>query len=582
MGIPVLAAGLTTSQVTVILLSLAILLGVARLLGETARRLGQPAILGELLAGIVLGPTVLGSVNPDIYHWLFPQDPHSAAYITLQGLVILSATLLLLVAGLEVELSVAFRQGKAAVLVAALGMALPFAMGAGVGWLAPEVLGGLGATRHPLAFAVFAGIALSITALPVIAKILIDLNIFKADLGMLIMSAAILNDVAGWIGFAVVMAMIAPVDTAGWTGAGSVGMTLLLTVGFIAAVLTVGRVAVHRSMPFIQAYGTWPGGVIGFVLVITLLCAAATEAIGIHAIFGAFLAGVAIGDSHHLRNRTRETIHEFITNIFAPIFFASIGLFVNFVTAFHIVTVVVTVMIAFGGKIAGCYVAGGLAGLQKRESMAVGFGMVAQGTMGVILGQLALDQHLITEQLFVAIVIVALLTSIASGPGMQRALQRKQIRQLVDLLNEKQWVPWLQGSGARQAIDQLAAVAAELTNMQSADIANAVWRREQMMRTGLGDGIAVPHARLDGLKQPVVVIGRSRHGIDFDAADGKPARIICFLLTPLAEQTAQVQLMRLVAETFGPPERRAKALAAGSYTEFLAAIKLPSEDASAR
>ena len=569
-----LASGPNTHDMVVLLFSLAVLLGLARLLGETANRFGQPSILGELLAGVVLGPTVLGAVTPDVYHWLFPQDPGSAAYVTLHGLITLSATFLLLIAGLEVELSVAFRQGKAALLVAMLGMALPFAMGFGTGWFTPSVLGGAGATDHPLAFAVFVGIALSITALPVIAKILIDLNIFKADLGMLIMSAAILNDVVGWMGFAMVMAMIAPVDTT----SGSVAVTLLLTIGIIVALLTIGRAGIHRAMPFIQAYGSWPGAVIGFVLVVTLLCAAATEAVGIHAIFGAFLAGVAIGDSHHLRPRTRETIHEFITNIFAPIFFASIGLYVNFLTAFSAVTVLFAVAIAFTGKMAGCYLAGKIARLETRESIAVGFGMVAQGTMGVILGQLALEQQLITEQLFVAIVIVALLTSIVSGPGMKKALQCKQVRRLGDLLSERQWVSELQARDAQEVIRELAGVAADFAGMEQNDLYEAAWRREQIMSTGLGQGVAVPHAQLKGLASPVVIVGRSRHGVDFNAADGQAARFVCLLLTPVFEQTVQVELLRMVAEALGHRARYQTALAATSFTEFLAAIKLPGEE----
>jgi Kef-type K+ transport system membrane component KefB/mannitol/fructose-specific phosphotransferase system IIA component (Ntr-type) len=586
--LPTLAAGAEGHTVTVLLLALCLILAVARLLGDLMVRFGQPSILGELIAGILLGPTVLGFVSPDSYTWLFDGDEN--AKLILQGMITLSATFLLLVAGLEVELSVAIKQGKAAALVALIGMAVPFAMGFLVAWFGPWLLG-MDDVPHRAPFAIFVGIALSITALPVIAKILIDLNIFKADLGMLIMSAAILNDVAGWIGFAVVMALLPVADgvtqgvvegvaqgaeAAGGTG---IGTTLLLTVGFMAFVMTIGRMLVHRVLPFIQAYGTWPGGVIGFVLVITLLCAAATEAIGIHAIFGAFLAGVAIGDSHHLRHRTRETIHEFITSIFGPIFFASIGLFVNFVEAFDLVTVLIVVIIAFSGKISGCFFAGRLAGLKKDESMAVGFGMVAQGTMGVILGQLALnlDTPLISQELFVAIVVVALLTSIAAGPGMQKMLRMKQTRKLGDILSEKQFVAWLEGRDTQQVIGELSAMAAGFTDIKQSDIYEAVWRREQIMSTGLSDGIAAPHARLAGISKPIVVIGRSKHGVDFDAADGVSARVICLLLTPLSDQVAQVELLRMVAEAFSDASRRSASLSAETYTEFLAAIKLPGE-----
>lgn len=575
----VLAAG-DSHQVTVLLLSLALLLGLARLLGEVFRKLGQPAIIGELLAGILLGATVLGAIDLSAYEWLFPQDKESAAYITLHGLITISATFLLLVAGLEVELSVAIRQGKAAVLVALIGMAIPFAAGFGVAMAAPGLLGMETTPEHHLAFGIFVGIAVSITALPVIAKILIDLNIFKADLGMLIMSAAIINDIVGWMGFAVVMALIAPAPVDGVaaeaSGAGGgIATTLIYTVVFIALCLTVVRVLIHKALPYIQAYGSWPGAVIGFVLVITLLCAAATEWIGIHAIFGAFMAGVAIGDSRHLRQRTRETIHEFITSIFAPLFFASIGVYVNFVANFNFVAVAIVLVIAFTGKIGGCYLAAKIAGFRKRESMAVGFGMVAQGTMGVILGQLALDQGLIGEELFVAIVVVAFATSLAAGPGIQRALGQKQERGLADFVPEKNFVPMLSTLTARKAIGEMAKAAAVVTEMDADQIAEAVWLREKIMSTGIGGGIAVPHARLPEIDQPVVIIARSRRGVDFDASDGKPARIICMLLTPLYDQTMQIEMLRMVATTFQSPARVESAMAAENYTEFLAVIRLP-------
>lgn len=576
-------AATDSHYITVLLLAVAVLLGTARLLGDIAQRYGQPSILGELLAGILLGPTVLGFLWPEGYDFLFVSDNN--AKLVLGGLITLSATLLLLVAGLEVDLSVALKQGKAAALVALLGMVVPFSMGFLVAWLAPTLTGaplGMPESWH-LPFAIFVGIAVSITALPIIAKILIDLNIFKADLGMLIMSAAILNDLAGWMGFAVVMALIAtPVASEGAAivesaPASSVGVTLLFTLGFIIITLTLGRFLVNRSLPFIQAYGSWPGTVIAFVVVITLLCAALTEVIGIHAIFGAFIAGVAIGDSSHLRESTRETINAFITSIFAPLFFASIGIYINFISSFDFVTVAIVLSIAFAGKIGGSYAAARLAKMPKRESMAIGFGMAAQGTMGVILGQLALDQQLISNELFVAIIVSGLATSLVSGPGIQRALERKQVRKLGDMLTEKQWVSEMKARDPRHAIAELCAVAAPFAKLPADVLYDATWRRERMMHTGMGHGLAVPHARIDNLAQPVVVLGRSSLGIDFDAPDGEPARIICLLLTPEHDPAVQLDLLRMVAEAFEVPTRRNKVLAASKYTEFLAAIKLPAE-----
>jgi K+:H+ antiporter len=549
----------------VLLLALAALLATARLLGESARRFGLPSVLGELVAGVVLGPTILGAINPTAYEWLFVK--HASAKVTLDGFVMLSAVLLLLVAGLEVDLSRALRQGRSATAVAFIGMVPPFAMGFAAAWFMPDFLGiGLSVQQYRLAFAVFTGIAVSITALPVIAKILIDLNILKSDMGMLIMSAAVLNDLAGWIGFALVMALL--------RGSGNVVGTRLLTLAFLGVMIAVARPLVHRLLPYIQAHWSWPGGMIGFILVVTLLCAAATELIGVHAIFGAFIAGVTVGDSSFLRERTRDTIHQFITNIFAPVFFASIGLYVNFATQFHLPVVAVMLALACVGKIGGCYAGARLSKLVHRESLAVGFGMVAQGTMGVILGQLALQEHLIDQKMFVAIVVVALVTSMIAGPGMQRALRRPQPRTLAGLLTDKQFIARLRSGVVRDVISELSGPAADASGLDPLEIFEAAWRREQIMHTGLGDAIAVPHARMAGLKKPVVVVGRSEAGIDFDAADGKPAHIVCLLITARDDPGSQVELLRSVAQSFADPQARQTALAANTYTEFLAAIRL--------
>ncbi|MEM7576566.1 MAG: cation:proton antiporter [Planctomycetota bacterium] len=618
---PTLAAGaLTPGQITVFLLSLAVLLGLARLLGEIARRFGQPAVLGEILAGVILGQTVFYQVAPEAFDWLFPQyetahtvidanvagslgseanladvvdavesgdaaieseKPYSPVYISLLMLMNLSVAFLLLVAGLEVDLSVVWRQGKAAAAVSITGMVIPFALGFGGAYLLPTQMGYDVESDALLTFALFVGIAMSITALPVIAKILMDLNMFKSDMGMLIMSSAMVNDLLGWIGFAVVLAMItaAPeiglgAEEAASGGAGSgLGMTIGLTLLFVAGMLTAGRWAANKILPFIIAHASWPGGVLGFVLVMALLCGAATEAIGIHSIFGAFLAGVAIGDSKHLRAQTRETIEQFITNIFAPIFFAGVGLRVNFIEGFDFVAVLLVLGIAIAGKVFGCYFGAKLAGLSKRESWAVGFGMSARGAMEIILGQLALEAGLINETLFVAIVVMAIATSLFAGPGMQFALGQKSKRKLADFLDADAFKV-LDCATRRDAIRQLSTLAAEHLGRSPEIVDAAVWQREQLMSTGLGQAIAVPHARLTDLKEPLVAIGLSPAGIDFDAADGQLAEIVCLILTPDDQPETQIELLDIVARTLGKDEVRREAVGAGNYTEFLAALSV--------
>ncbi|MEM8738798.1 MAG: cation:proton antiporter [Planctomycetota bacterium] len=598
-----LAAGpLEVSEITRLLLAMAVLLGLARLMGEWARQLGQPTVLGEILAGILLGQTVLGAIAPGGYEWLFPSDPGSGIAIAEEGFIVMSATLLLLVVGLEVDLSTVWRLGKAMGVVSAFGIASPMAVGSTLGWFAPGVLGVEEvADNVRLPLAIFVGIALSITALPVIAKILMDLNLAKSDMGMLVISSAMLNDLVGWIGFAVVLALlpqsgpalephsvgeavsvaVAAVETSGG-GSGKTGVvvTIGLTLGFLAFMLTVGRLLLHRVMPYVQSRWSYPGGVLGFVFVVALLCASLTEHLGIHSIFGAFIAGVAIGDSHHLRERTRDTIHQFVTNIFAPIFFASIGLRINFVEAFDPLAVAVVLGVALVGKIGGCHLGARLAGLSQRESLGVGFGMAAQGAVGIILGQLAHQAGLISDELLVAIVVMALGTSLLAGPAMQKVLQLKTQKQLHTLLSPKQVLIDSRARSIHEVLHELSKRAAEVTDVQDEKtIFRAVWSREQIMHTALPNGLAVPHARLEGLKRPYVLIARCRDGVDFDAADGQLSRLVCLILTPVDQPDTQIEMLSLIAKAFESSETRQRCMSADTTLEFLAVLNQAASEA---
>ncbi|MEM6552103.1 MAG: cation:proton antiporter [Planctomycetota bacterium] len=622
MNIPVsLAAGaLTVSEITVLLVALGVLLGTARLFGEIAKRFGQPTVLGEILAGVVLGATLLGNPmffgedgwNVRVYEFLFPQyltepdtgekvqvveldnqgqpileeveDPETGEVTQvekqrtiahpvrfgLETFLTLAVAFLLLTAGLEVDLSVVVRQGKAAALVSVMGMVVPLVLGFALAMILPRQLGfdpDYGGSSLP--FALFLGIAMSITALPVIAKILLDLNMFRSDMGMLIMSSAMVNDLLGWICFALVLAMVIPPEQATLDLPVVIGATLV----FVAFVLTAGRWLANKAVLWVQAHASWPGGILGFVLVMALLCGAITEWIGIHAIFGAFLAGVAIGDSKHLRQRTREVIEQFITNVFAPVFFAGIALRVNFIDSFDWFAVVVVLVVAMIGKIFGCYYGAKWAGLDNKESWAIGFGMSARGAMEIILAQIALDFGLITKELFVAIVVMAIATSVLAGPMMQRALGRKQKRGLLDLMHPKAgFVGKLESSNREGAIRELTAAAADALERPADELFSLVWAREQIMSTGLEQGLAVPHARVSGLDRAFIFVGISPPGIDFDAKDDQLAEVVCLILSPVEDGAAQVEALTAVAGGFTDEEARRRVVEATTATEFRAAL----------
>ncbi|MFN6944407.1 MAG: cation:proton antiporter [Cytophagaceae bacterium] len=406
---------LSHADIVNLLLALSTILIAGRLMGEVFRKIGQPSVIGEILAGIILGPTILGMIFPDIFHTIFPRDNYVT--LALDGFTQVSVILLLFIAGLEVELDVVMSQGKKAAIISLFSIAIPFALGFGIPMLWPELLDVEPENKY--IFSLFFGTALSITALPVIARILMDLNLFKSNFGILIITSAMVNDLLGWMFFAVILSLINPTADANlW---GTLGTTILFTL----LMLTIGKFLFNKILPWINKNFAWPGGILSISIALCLLAASFTEFVGIHGIFGAFIFGVALSSSFHFKDRAKEIIHHFINNIFAPIFFVGIGLKVNFIENFDWLLTVLVIAIAFAGKMIGGTIGAKLSGYNLRESMAISSGMNARGAMEIILGLLALQANIINEEMFVAIVIMALFTSITSGPMMKFFLHKK-------------------------------------------------------------------------------------------------------------------------------------------------------------
>ncbi len=400
-----------------LLIQLCILLIFGRFMAEIARRLNLPPLVGEIVAGILLGQTVFGMISPDSFNWLFPNEGESA--LILDGFVHVSVVLLLFIAGLEVELSIVIQQRKQAFYTSFFGLILPFFLGFLIPYIFPLTFD-FGDQEKTLLFAIFMGASMSITALPVIARILMDMNLLRTKFGMLIISSAMINDLIGWLIFTVVLSMMGQGN-----GHMSLWQTIALTLGFSIFMLTLGKGLINKILPWINTNLAWPGGVITITIALCFLGAAITERIGIHAIFGAFIVGVAFGDSEHFSDKAKEIVHQFINNIFSPLFFVSIGLHVNFIQNFNPSVVLIILILAFSGKILGAGLGSYFGGFTKRESIAIGFGMNARGAMEIILGLIALNVGLINEEVFVALVIMALITSITSGPLMKFFLKEK-------------------------------------------------------------------------------------------------------------------------------------------------------------
>ena len=403
---------LSHQEITGLLIQLGVMLLVGRLFAEIGRKLRQPSVVGEIVAGIILGPTLLGMVSPELFQMLFPPGRSS---IVLDGFVQVAVVMLLFIAGLEVDLHIVWQQGRQAVFTSLLGLIIPFATGFFVPSMLPEFFVAADDNTR-LAQALFMGTSMAITALPVIARLLMDLNLFKSKMGMLIISSAMITDLIAWLILSVVLGMVGRQSDLSWFNTG------IVTVLFTLLILTAGRALINKSLPWINRSLAWPGGVLALSLGFCFLSAAFTEYIGIHAIFGSFLMGVILGDSEHFSERAKEIVHQFINNVFAPLFFVSIGLKVNFLLNFDLTATLVILAIAFAGKVLGAGAGARLGGFTWRESIAAGFGMNARGAIEIIMGLVALEYKLINETIFVSLVIMALVTSMASGPIMKYIL----------------------------------------------------------------------------------------------------------------------------------------------------------------
>ncbi|UII28800.1 cation:proton antiporter [Fulvivirga maritima] len=406
---------LNHSEVINLLIQLCVMLSLGRLMAELARKFKQPAVVGEILAGIILGPTILGNFTPEAFEMLFPTSGASA--VVLDGFIQIAVVLLLFIAGLEVDLHIVWQQGKQALYVSLVSLIVPFVAGFIVTWFFPEIFDYTDQSKQ-LVFAMFIGTVMAITALPVVARVLMDLEVFKTRMGMLIIASAMIIDLVGWIIFTIILNMMGSNSESL-----SLSKTIWISIGFTVLMLTVGKGLINKALPWINKRLAWPGGLLSLSLAICFLGAAFTEYIGIHSIFGAFIIGVALGDSKHLSERAKEIIHQFINNIFAPLFFISIGLGIDFISAFNLQIILVLLVLAFIFKVLGATVGARMGGLSKYESMAVGFGMNTHGTLEVILGAIALNEGLITDEIFVAILVMVVVTIIASAPLMKYCLK---------------------------------------------------------------------------------------------------------------------------------------------------------------
>jgi Kef-type K+ transport system membrane component KefB len=396
-----------------LLVQMIVIVLAARALGALAGRVGQTAVIGEIAAGLLLGPSLLGWLAPPVSHWLFAE----ASLPILQLLAEIGVLLFMFVVGLELEPSRLRGHARVAIAVSNVGIIVPFILGVLLSLGLYRAYAPAGVSFH--AFALFCGIAMSITAFPVLARILEERGLTRTPLGATALTCAAVDDVTAWSILAFVVAV---------TTSGGAAQTLLLMLGLAAAFLSVMLVAVRPILE--RLLGDTPGDALSkqrltAVLAVLLASALTTHLIGIHALFGAFIAGAIMPVGGTLRPQLRARLGSVSAVWLLPLFFAYTGLRTHLGLlddAANWAVCLAVIVVATAGKLGGTALAARWSGLPWRESMALGALMNTRGLMELIALNVGYDLGILSPEIFAMMVLMAVVTTAMTGPLLSLSL----------------------------------------------------------------------------------------------------------------------------------------------------------------
>jgi len=388
-----------------VLLALVVVIVMARTLGALFRKIHQPPVIGEIIAGIVLGPSVLGRIAPGVASYVLP--PSVAPFLNIIAQI--GVILYMFLVGLELDPKLLRNRGHATVAISHASILAPFLMGAGLALILFPTLspGNVSFTS----FSLFIAVSMSITAFPVLARILTDRGIHKTRMGAIALTCAAVDDVTAWC----LLALVVSVVEARTSGALS---TIVMALAFIAAMILVGRPAMVR-LTFLYGNRGLTQGLMAGIFVALLICAMTTDLIGIHAIFGAFALGAIVPHDSSLARELTDRLEDLVIVLLLPAFFAFTGLrtqigLVSGLDQWLICALIIAV--ASLGKFGGATIAARLTGLNWRDSSALGVLMNTRGLMELIVLNIGYDLKVIPPPLFAMLVIMALVTTFATTP----------------------------------------------------------------------------------------------------------------------------------------------------------------------
>jgi Kef-type K+ transport system membrane component KefB/nucleotide-binding universal stress UspA family protein len=395
------------------------LLVCGRLMGELMQRIGQPAVMGQLIAGVALGPSILGTAWPGLQESLFPARPDQEAM--LGAVAQLGILLLLLLTGMETDLSVVRRSGRTAFGVSIAGIAVPFFFGVLLGHLLPDAM--LPDPQKRLLTTLFLGIALSISSIKIVAMVVREAGFLRRTVGQLIVAAALIDDAVCWIIVSIILGLVLH----GLVDLAALLKSVIGTAIFLLLSFTIGRRIVFRLIRWANDRFVSELPVITMILVVTGVMALITNTIGVHTVLGAFVAGILVGQSPILTRHIDEQLRGLIVALFMPVFFGLAGLTTNLGALAHSNLFLLTIgliAIASIGKFGGAFLGGRLGGMTWAEAFAVGCSMNARGSTEVIVASIGLSMGVLNQDLFTAIVAMAVVTTMSMPPMLRWALMR--------------------------------------------------------------------------------------------------------------------------------------------------------------
>jgi Kef-type K+ transport system membrane component KefB/nucleotide-binding universal stress UspA family protein len=417
------AEGAKSPSDAIFIVEIIALMVVGRLLGEAMLRIGQPAVMGQLIAGLLLGPSFFGLIFPDAQHALFPKSAEQKAMI--DAISQFGILLLLLLTGMETDLKLVRQTGRASLFASLTGIVIPFLCGVGLGQVLPDSI--LPDPEKRLITSLFLGTALSIASVKIVAMVVREMNFMRRVVGQVILASAIIDDSVGWI----IVSIIFSLALHGSVEPTSLAQSIVGTIVFMAASLTVGRRAVFFIIRWVNDNFVSEFAVITAILVIMGLMSLITYLIGVHTVLGAFVAGLLVGESPILTRHIDEQLRGIITAFFAPIFFGIAGLTADLTILANQKIALFTgalILIASVGKFTGAFVGAELGGLTRREGFALACGMNARGSTEVIIATVGLSMGALSQDLFTMIVAMAVITTMTMPPTLRWALGRIPMR----------------------------------------------------------------------------------------------------------------------------------------------------------